>query len=101
MVSQILAQCAFTGGNPATGVTQRNCVVAYSAQGVYTITLGTGIDSTQLDAAVNLTSGANGITWKLADTSDTVKTLTVYSTAGTATTDTFSVSITFRRVSGG
>lgn len=101
MVSQPLAYAAFTGGNPATSVTTRNCTVAYSAAGIYIITLGTGIDSTQLAAAVNLTSATNGTTWKLVDTSDTVKTLTVFSTAGNAVTDTFSIAISFSRVSGG
>ena len=102
MNSQILASTVFTGnaGGPAS-VTSRNCVVARTGAGVYTITLGTGIDSTQLEARVVLTSATNGTTWRLVDTSDTVKTLNVFSIAGNAATDTFSVAMSFSRVGGG
>lgn len=102
MINQILAYVNFTGnaGGPAS-VTARNCSVTRSGAGIYAITLGTGIDSAQLVAEVNVTSATNGTTWKLADTSDTVKTLTMYSVVGTAVTDTFSISIAFSRVAGG
>lgn len=102
MINQLLAQAIFTGnaGGPAS-VTARNCSVARSGAGIYAITLGTGIDSTQLQAKVRVSSATNGTTWKLVDTSDTVKTLTMYDVVGTAVTDTFSISISFYRVSGG
>ena len=101
MVSQILAQCAFTGGNPVTGSTTRNCTVVYASAGTYTITLGTGIDSSQAQYSVALTTSVNGSSWKLVDTSDTVKTLIVFNNVGNALSDAFSASITFSRINGG
>ena len=98
MIAQPLAQAIFTGGAPPTTVTSRNCTVARTSAGIYTITLGTGIDSSQLKADVVLTTATNGTTFKLVDTSDTVKTLNVFDVQGNALTDTFSVSATLSRV---
>ena len=98
-----VAHCTFDGGTPPANVSAAGVAVARTGAGIYTLTLDRGIDATNLSASVSLGSSAQAArNFRLDDTSDTVKTLTVVDGAGPpVVTDDFHIRVLFEARYGG
>lgn len=102
MNRQTIAYASFDGnaGGPVVGKAI-GCVLARTGAGVYTVTLGSPLAVDSTEALYTITANvATGGVWTMDDTSDTVKTFSVFTNAGVAS-DAFTARIAVERVVGG
>ena len=80
MLEVLIATVTWTDADPAVVTSAQNCSASggVGGNGTYVVTLSDGIDSAEciIRGHVNATANDENVTWTVAHTSDTVKTIT-------------------------